>query len=219
MLPSCGLALVLLMDVSGSISDTNYIMQRDAAADAMVSVDVISAIKGEGSIAITVIEWAHSSKTVIPWRVLSEPEDLAQLALDMKDIKRTGEGMTALVKAYEEGIKAFDTVPCEPIRMVIDISGDGIDNTGEISKTSEVRDEAFRLGIVVNGLPIITPIEPTLVDYYADQVVTIGGFVIIADGFEAFGKAMRKKLTYEISNILPSKQYAVTVPTMLLWSK
>ena len=131
---------------------------------------------------------------------------------DPKIVEAVRGGMvSALALAYVEwaGIEyqrlVLSECPYEPVRRVIDVSGDGVNNSGPPAE--EARDRAVAEGITINGLPIVND-RPTfgrlppvpLDDYYRDSVVGgPGAFVVVADDFESFGVAVRRKLIREIS--------------------
>jgi hypothetical protein len=101
------------------------------------------------------------------------------------------------------------TAPYQGLRQVIDISGDGANNTGR--PVTMARDEAVRAGIVINGLPIVS-IEPYLDRYYFDNVIGgPGAFMVGADSYETFAGAIQRKLVLEIAMDL-GRQYAAADP-------
>ncbi len=95
--------------------------------------------------------------------------------------------------------------PWEATRRVIDVSGDGVNNSGPPAE--EARDRAVAEGITINGLPILND-RPTfgrmpsvpLDEYFRERVVGgPGAFVVPAEDFEAFGVAVRRKLIREVA--------------------
>ena len=148
--------------------------------------------------AVAVIEWSDGHAVVIPWTILRSHEDALALAARIGRIRRTPGVSTELSLAMLAAADLLDRCPCEPHQRVIDISGDG-PNNGPVS-TSIARDEVVARGIVVNGLPIVTPAEPDLADWYAQNVVGGEGAILeVAQGFEDFARAMRQKFAREIS--------------------
>jgi hypothetical protein len=84
------------------------------------------------------------------------------------------------------------------------LSGDG-PNNGPVS-TPIARDEVVARGIRINGLPIVTPAEPDLADWYRANVVGgAGAFLETANGFEDFARAMRRKFQLEIAGATPRR--------------
>src|SRR6202035_5005892 len=93
----------------------------------------------------------------------------------------------------------FAEQPLVGLRQMIDVSGDGRQNTGEVA-TADARDAAVRKGLTVNGLPIASGEEPEIDDWYRVNVIGgPGAFLLAADGYDAFAAAFRRKLTLEIS--------------------
>jgi hypothetical protein len=87
--------------------------------------------------------------------------------------------------------------PYRGTRRIIDISGDGSNNRGR--QPEQARDEAVKMGIRINGLPILT-LEPDLDQYYRQSVIGgPGAFVIPARNYDQFADAILRKLIAEIS--------------------
>lgn len=219
---ACAVALVLLMDVSGSVSKSNYELQRDGTANALRSEKVQGAIRRMGDVAVTVIEWSGRQKTTLPWVVIHNREDLMKVADDIQKTQRSSSGMTNMGNALMSAVSALDKVPCQAGKLVVDISGDGESNAEESSldyRTSQTEgvspqewidpkliigfDHAHQIaenkGIQINGLPIITPAEPTVAEWYREHVPTPDGFIIETHGFETFQQALIRKLVLEIA--------------------
>jgi hypothetical protein len=99
--------------------------------------------------------------------------------------------------------------PFEAERHAIDISGDGTNNAGRDVRFD--RDQAAAKGIVVNGLVILTDIQFSpnpahttppggIQQYYRDNVIGgPGSFVMVAEDYNSFGRAMVAKLIAEIA--------------------
>ena len=194
----CALALVLLIDVSGSVSSDRYALQHAGVAQALADQHVKHALLAqEGGIALTVIEWSDRRQVVVPWRMLRTENDISAVAEILAGAQRSMTGSTAMGDAMVEGLAALNGAPCEPVRKIIDVSGDGRNNDGDASP-DDVRVKAHALGVTVNGLPIRGD-EPDVADYYRGHVVTGDGFVIEARSFDDFAVAIRYKLLMEIS--------------------
>jgi hypothetical protein len=95
--------------------------------------------------------------------------------------------------------------PMEGMRKVIDVSGDGVNNSGPPVEFE--RDAAVAAGIVINGLPIIND-RPGFVrgppipldEHFRDSVIGgPGAFLIVAEDFHSFGDAVRRKIIREIA--------------------
>lgn len=198
---SCAIALILLVDVSGSISEDNYNLQRRGIAQAFQDQSIQDTIKAQpGGVALSLLEWSNNVKISIPWRVLKTKDDIDSFASDVIVAPRTSTELTALGNALDKALDYMGETPCEPDTKIIDISGDGPSNLKQ--EPDEPKERAIREGVIINGLPIITIVYPEIVDYYRDRVITPNGFLVEATDFEDFGKAMRRKLILEIAGKL-----------------
>jgi hypothetical protein len=195
---ACALALVLLIDVSGSVSPDRYELQHSGVAQALTDPHVQHVLLSQpGGMAITVIEWSDRRHVVVPWHMVQAADDVSAVAETLRGAQRSMTGSTAMGDAMAEGITTFGRAPCEPVRKVIDVSGDGRNNDGSIAP-DDVRVRARAQAITINGLPIRGD-EPDVADYYRNHVVTEDGFVIEAKSFDDFAVAIRYKLLMEIS--------------------
>jgi hypothetical protein len=195
---ACALALVLLIDVSGSVSPDRYELQHTGVAQALTDPHVQHVLLSQpGGMAITVIEWSDRRHVVVPWHMVQSADDVSAVAETLRGAQRSMTGSTAMGDAMAEGVAALDRAPCEPVRKVIDVSGDGRNNDGSIAP-DDVRVRAHARSITINGLPIRGD-EPDVADYYRGHVVTQDGFVIEAKSFDDFAVAIRYKLLLEIS--------------------
>jgi hypothetical protein len=208
------LALVLVSDVSRSIDDSEFDLQKHGYASAFTDRDVITAIKGGpiGAIAVQYIEFASSYevKTVVDWVVIRDEASANAFAQKLLEAQRTYWGRTAIGSGIELAMKALAESGFEAQRRVIDVCGDGTNNNGP--DVGSVRDAAVEKGITINGLAIINdhPVSWTyahvqppggLDNYYRENVAGgVGTFVLQVHDFESFGAAMKRKLINEIAD-------------------
>jgi hypothetical protein len=201
--PPVGTALVLLIDVSGSIDNTEYDLQKNGIAGAFRDPAVVKAIWNQpyGRMMVAVVEWSDTASVVLPWTVVENEDTSRRLASQIDRIERTSRGSTALGTAIAFAVDLFETCGCEAARRVIDVSGDGVNNSGAIT-SSAGRDLALQRGIVVNGLPITGDgSDVGLYEHYDSEVKGgQGAFIIEANGFEDFARALRQKLVLEIAS-------------------
>ena len=116
---------------------------------------------------------------------------------------------TAIGSAIDYSVRLLDEAPFEATRRVIDVSGDGTNNSGR--DVVESRQAALARGITINGIVILTetplPYNPThthppggLQAYYENNVIGgPGAFVFAAESFETFGTSIAAKLIKEIA--------------------
>lgn len=202
--PAVDLALALAADCSGSVHAEHYLLQQRGYAEAFRSKEVAQAIRSgiHGSIAVSYFQWSgYAIQTlVLPWSVLRSDGDIAKFASQMEQAERTiYGGGTSPTGAIEFGHRLLFDAPVQTERRVLDISGDGRNNTGPIP--AEARAAAIAGGIVINGLPILH-MEPDIDEYYEKYVIGgVGAFLVPARDYGAFAAAVRRKLILEIAGI------------------
>jgi len=202
-------ALVLAIDVSGSIDDNRFKLQREGIAAALESEEVVAAVSSgdNQAIEIAVVEWAEEQRVLVPWIVLRGRDDLKALATRLRGAGRSWvHTMTDPGGGISAAEQLFAAEPFVGLRRVIDVSGDGRQNSGEVA-TADARDSAVSDGITVNGLPIASEREPGIEDWYQDNVIGgPGAFLVAADSYDAFAAAFQRKLTLEIAGLMPGRR-------------
>lgn len=197
---SCEVALVLAVDVSGSVDAWEYRLQTEGLARALRAPDVAEAML-RARAAVTVTQWSgvDQQQLSVPWTRVQEPADLSRLAARIATLPRAFErGNTAVGAALDHAVAQFDARVQHCARWVVDISGDGDENEG--FTIGRARQAALRRGITVNGLAIEgVATGMAITNFYRRWVITPGGFVITAQGHADFERAMQAKLMRELS--------------------
>ncbi len=206
------LELVLAVDVSGSVDPVEAQLQRRGYLKALSDPAIIKAITSGPlrRVAVTYIEWAgsHYQVVVVDWTVIRGAAEARTFASKLQESPPTRERWTSISGAIDFAMQRFRVNPHKGERRVIDISGDGINNSG--GPLEESRAEAIKAGVTINGLPIVNdrpnpwggPPTRDLDKYYAQNVIGgMGAFIVVAKGFEAFGQAIRHKLLMELSGV------------------
>ncbi len=194
-------ALVLAVDVSGSMSEPRLRLQLQGYIDAFRSIELARAVRQgpRGLIAATLVEWsddAHQDQTV-GWTLIADQASGRRFADAIAGSTLSGPGWTSLSGAIRFSSALFAQSGFRATRRVIDISGDGVNNDG--SPPGVQRDRTVAAGITINGLPIVE-LDPGLAAYYRTNV--IGGpdaFVEVATDLGSFAGAVLRKLIVEIS--------------------
>jgi Ca-activated chloride channel family protein len=197
---AAALALVMAIDVSGSVTADSYILQRDGIAAAFNEPRLAEAVAAtDGGIDALVLEWSDPDKIVVTvgWTEILDWRGAARFAAAVHATTRSSRGLTAIGPALATSAAQFDHLPQPAARRVIDISGDGIANLGEPPRL--VRDRLVSGGITINGLAI-SPDAQWLADYYRHNVVGgPGAFVVTARDYHGFADAMLQKLAAEVA--------------------
>ena len=196
------LTLVLAVDASGSVDDDRFELQKQGYAKAFLNPRVLNAIKNgnEGAIAVSMVQWTGPTLHVImvPWTVIRDQRSAqAAAALISASPRQIFGGGTSLSGAIDFSVLMLNASPYRGERKVIDISGDGSNNLGRPAE--QARDEAVKMGVRINGLPILS-VEPDLDQYFRSSVIGgPGAFIIPVKDYNAFGEAIMRKLVQEIS--------------------
>jgi hypothetical protein len=199
-------ALVLAVDCSFSVSNDRFELQKRGYAAAFRNPQVLNAIRSLGtqSIAVTMFQWTGPLLHVVvaDWALIKDQTSANAFADTIAAApRRLFRGGTSISGAIDYARVLFEQSPYAGARRVIDISGDGSNNSGRLVTTA--RDEAVADGIGINGLPILT-VEPGLDQYYHDNVIGgPGAFMIPVANYDSFADAILKKLINEIAATEP----------------
>jgi len=216
------LLLVLAADVSRSIDDVEFNLQRKGYAAAISDPRVLRAIVGgrNHGIAVTFIEWsgATDQNVVVDWTIVRDEEAAGSVAATMLSAPRSFLGRTSISAAIDFAMERIAAAPAQADKKIIDISGDGTNNSGRA--VTEARDQAMAAGVTINGLAIInTQANPGyafhtqppggLPKYFEENVIGgPGAFLLKIDNFESFAEAITRKLVTEIARASAPAQTA-----------
>jgi hypothetical protein len=200
--PAVDLALVLAVDASGSVSQQRFELQKQGYAAAFRDRRVLNAIRSGGtqSIAVTMFQWTgpRLHVQVAPWMAIRDEASANAVAAAIAAAPRQlFGGGTSISGAIDFSRLLLVAADYAPTRRIIDVSGDGSNNSGR--SVTVARDEAVAAGVGINGLPILT-VEPDLDVYYRDNVIGgPGAFMVPATSYDTFAQAIIKKLITEIA--------------------
>jgi Ca-activated chloride channel family protein len=194
----CETALLLAIDVSGSIDAADYQLQSGGLAEALTDPEVVEALIG-GQVALAVVHWSgpEQQSLVLPWQRMLDPGAVTRLAKAAAALPRAFKGSdTAVGEAIRFSLAQFTPVTdCK--RRVIDISGDGQENAGFTD--ARARSEAVAAGVAINAIAIEDPGQAfPITAYYRGWVITPGGFVVTARGLQDYAETLRLKLLREL---------------------
>ena len=206
-------ALVLVTDVSRSIDDSEFKLEKDGYTGAFTNPRVLEAIRGgpSGRIAVAYVEFASNFevKTVLDWTVIQDKASAQGFVTRLAAAPRSFWGRTSISAGVDQAVQLLAETSVTPARRVIDVCGDGTNNAGR--EVTDARDDAVKAGITINGLAIINehPVSWTfahvqppggLANYYRENVTGgQGNFVLEVRDFATFGEAVTRKLIDEIA--------------------
>jgi hypothetical protein len=220
------LLLVLAADVSRSVDQQKFQLQRDGYAAAVADPRVLEAIRSgpHKRIAICFVEWSGltAQKLVIDWTVVGDADSARRLGDLIVEAPRAFAERTSISGGIEFSLTQLERAPHDAPRKVIDVSGDGTNNSGR--SAADARDEAVAKGVTVNGLVILSdrpvPWNPQhtnppggLAKYYEMNVMGgPGAFVMVAQDFKSFGQALINKMVAEIAQRPLPERFARIAP-------
>ena len=203
--------LVLAVDVSYSMDPDEQQIQREGYIDAITSREFMAAIRAgsHGKVALTYFEWAgpDDQKIIVPWRVIEGPESADAFAGEIARAPYRRASRTSIGGALMFAKPLFAASGFRGLRRVIDVSGDGPNNSGPLVVPQ--RDDIVASGITINGLPLMLnrpnsfSMDIADLDIYFEDCV-IGGpgaFVIPVRDRVQFKEAIRTKLIMEVAEV------------------
>lgn len=194
---ACDAALVLAMDVSGSVDAAEYRLQVDGLADALEDA-ALREVMERGAVAVMVTQWSGLGQQAISlgWQQMRAPGDAAALAHAVRALPRGfSGGETAVGQALAHALAQFAHAPA-CARRIVDLSGDGAENVG--FDAGAARRAAMAAGVEVNALAI-EAMGLSISNFYARWVVTPGGFVETARGHMDYPRAIKAKMLRELT--------------------
>lgn len=222
-------ALVMAVDISQSVDEDRYRLQMEGIAQALEDKDVIRVVTSgpRHAILFTLIGWADRPKVLLPWTWIASASDAAAVAKMLRSLPSANGEYTCVGRLlkYLSDV-TLKPLPVKADRVVIDVSGDGPDNCTSLQYVDDLRNRLVQDGVIINGLPILedgkeSEIERwnrapgstqsefplpskedarTLTMWYEQHVMGgPGAFVITAEGYEDFARAIRRKFIQEIA--------------------
>jgi hypothetical protein len=230
---AASVALVVSVDVSQSVDDSRFVLQMEGIAEALEDPGVIAAMTGHpGGTLFAMVTWADRAGLAVGWRRIASRADALAVAAQVRATPRQSGEFTCLGQMFRT--VAGTILPAMPVpaeRIVVDVSGDGIDNCTDPEDLEAERTALLATGATINGLPILVPGEndvvgagayrapgyglratplpqerTDLVQWYRAHVVAgPGSFLLKAAGYGDFSRALRRKFIIEVSRLAPGR--------------
>ncbi len=206
--------LVLAVDVSYSMDPEEQQIQREGYVEAITSRDFMAAVRAgnHGKIALTYFEWAgpDDQTITVPWRLVEGPETADAFAAEITRAPYRRASRTSIGGALMFAKTLFPGSGFQGLRRVVDVSGDGPNNSGPLVVPQ--RDDLLAAGVTINGLPLMLnrpnsfSMDIADLDIYFEDCV-IGGpgaFVIAVRDRAQFKEAIRTKRIMEVAGLAPA---------------
>ncbi|KAE9632692.1 DUF1194 domain-containing protein [Parasedimentitalea maritima] len=195
---ACDLALVLAVDISGSVDTNEYRIQMDGLAEGLRDGVVAEALV-RGQAKVLLLQWSGTTRqeVSIPWVEIRDFAALEALVTRIEQVERPWRNYsTAIGEALHLAMSQFDAVS-DCARRVIDLSGDGTSNEGR--HPADLRPKLIEANIMVNALAIEQS-DADLTSYYYENVIQgDGAFVATATTFADYPSRIRMKLLREVA--------------------
>ncbi len=207
------LNLVLAVDASASVNDQEFELQRTGIATALRDSDVQAAIiRAPGGINVAIVQWASArhQAVALKWTHLREKRDIDALAERILAMpRRLAGGNTMIHAGVEFAGEMLTQAPIPAVRQVIDVSGNG--HADDVPLLEKARDRLVARGIVINGLAIEED-PPNVTRHFRRHLIGgPGAFVITAQDFPDFARAMRLKFLREIGTPVAARGCSIEV--------
>src|SRR5260370_10005509 len=126
--------LVIAVDVSYSMDPEEQALQREGYITGITSREFMQALRSgtNGKVAVTYFEWAgtYDQKIIVPWRLIDGPEAADAFADEIARAPYRRASRTSISGALNFALPLFDSSGFRGFRRVIDVSGDGANNSG-----------------------------------------------------------------------------------------
>ncbi len=221
------LALVLVIDNSGSIDPSESALQFGGYAAAFRSPEIVKEMTAgpNGAVAVSVLLFSDTVQSLGGWRIINGLESATLFANLLSSASSNGSGGTHIAQALEAAVMELSSCPYPASAATIDLSGDGPDNEGEvlnignifnlvlaiagaqtINWTPQTQQNAYRLrnlrnSIAARGVSIncVAIQDPDLQDYFEKYVVCgKGSFAMLASSFQSFRTVIKRKILREV---------------------
>jgi len=196
--------LVLAVDTSMSVDGSEYDLLMKGMANAFRTPEIINLIGQHDGVAVTLFQWSSevNAKMMIPWHLLADPASVLAFAAKVEKASRGPKRhFTGIGGAIDFSVRLITGNEYDGRELKIDVSGDGRNNTG--IPPAIPGQTANALGIVINGLPILTYADNypyDVEDYYREQVIRgPGAFIEVANDYGDFSRAFQRKLRRELA--------------------
>ncbi len=205
--------LVFAVDTSMSIDGFEYDLLMKGIANAFRTPEIVKLIGQQNGVAVALFQWSSevNQQYMIPWHLLKDPASVSAFAAKVEKAERDPNRVfTGIGEAIEFGVRLIAENAFEGRQLKIDVSGDGRNNIGV--PPSIPRQAADALGIVINGLPILTYTAVDSLDldtYYREKIIQgPGAFVEIANDYDDFARAFLRKLLRELTPLVSQENPA-----------
>lgn len=194
---ACDLALVLAVDVSGSINPNEYRSQMDGLAAALRD-PVISESLVQAQAQVAVVQWTGMGRqrVTVDWHEMTDFSQVARFAEEVANDQRVWRNFATAIGETIDFSTNLLLQQAQCRRLIVDVSGDGVSNEGVEPATRLTYAQTHN--VTINALAI-EDVVPDLSGYFYENLLTgAGAFVEVAADYQAYPGAIRRKLFREV---------------------
>lgn len=192
----CGASLATGLDISGSVSADELMMQVNGVAEALRSPAVISAIQSKGCVHMAVFVWGEDRfATLLPWSDVGSASSAENAAANLRtaasEYKVPPGQLTNTAGAMQYAGQLFGQIPPTG-RQILNIVTNGEQNTAgdPLAVSLAMRQAGVRINAVAFG-------PAADLETYLRENVT-NGFVLRVDGADEFAAVYRSKFILDL---------------------
>jgi hypothetical protein len=198
--PEVDVAIVFLADMSKSMDTNERRILRNSHASAITSPTVVEAIEdgAHGRVALAYVEYGNDPIERVSWTIVEDKGSAEQFAAAVLGAPMENLGLTGIGGGIRAAEALFARCPCRPARRVVDVVGDGKNNS--TPSLYIARMSLLDTGATINGLPmIIAPWNDDIVAYFAKNVIGgPGAFNLPVDTMEELPERLRQKILLDL---------------------
>jgi hypothetical protein len=226
--PPVAVALIVSVDVSQSVDAARFGLQMEGIAEALEDPSVVAAMTARpGGTLFALVTWADRATLAVGWRRIASRADAVAAAAQVRATPRQTGEFTCLARMFRTVAgSVIPAMPASAERIVVDVSGDGIDNCSDTDELDTEQAAVLATGATINGLPILVPGENDVVGagayrapgyglratplpqerigleqwFQAHVVAGPNAFLLAAKGYSDFSRAIRRKFITEVSS-------------------
>lgn len=184
------LELGLAIDGSGSISGSDFNLQRQAYVNVL---SLLTVLPRDGSVAIGVKLFATNVTNVFSMAEITNANHAALISA-ISGMVQPG-GLTNIAGAISDFSTEIFSNSITSTRQLIDVSTDGFNNVGNLNTA--------RIGALAAGIDQINCIGIGSIANCGNVIGGTGSFSVNATNFNDFEAALRRKITIEVNGGIP----------------
>ncbi len=224
--------IVLAVDVSASVDEDEYALQKQGIVDALLSHELSQLVDScnEWGVGVTYIEWSGDTRDsvvqqVVPWTHIMNGEDFKHFVDRLQRASRSSIGQTDVGLSLEFSETLIASSPFDALRTVVSVSGDGVQNVtprnkfeygstqSYVANIEAARDRLVAKGVIINTITIgddfvqtssVERGQATSLEEYFSMYVRGGpaSFNLKAENYQHYSEMIKKQILRLVNNCI-----------------